>query len=151
LDESLIPGPPVLEIVEAFEELVIPGYATRCGDPRHLVPLLLKGTTASPFPLDFGGRPHFLIQVPALAGMAGSPVLLRRRSIEAGATGPTESSVFALLGILAAAVPEGAPVPLPPALPSPPPTSLALAVKASEIGPAVRAFLDRHTRPAPAP
>lgn len=142
LDQSLIPSGDAIDQVEAIEDVIVLAYSSPFGDPDHLVPLTFKGSTASPFGIDYGNAPRFLVQIPFYPGMEGSPVLLRRRGLAPGPEGPVEATQFALLGLLSE--------PATPRVPSTGRADLVLAVKSRQILAGIDHFV-RTYPPAPKP
>lgn len=62
--------------LDALEELAFIGYPTGHWDRRNLLPIIRRGTTATPASVDYNGRPEFLIDASVFPGSSGSPVFL---------------------------------------------------------------------------
>jgi len=74
---DLIPSDKVLtEDIDAIEEIVFIGYPNDIYDKTNLLPIVRKGITATPFLVDFEGKPAFLIDASVFPGSSGSPVFL---------------------------------------------------------------------------
>lgn len=89
IDSRLVPDAVTLRSLDALEEVVFVGYPSGVWDEVNLMPILRRGTTATPIALDFEGRAEFLIDAAVYPGSSGSPVFLYRpdplRSNAAGA------------------------------------------------------------------
>jgi Trypsin-like peptidase domain len=62
--------------VDAMEEVIFIGYPNGIYDKVNLLPIIRRGTTATPLQLDYNGRPTFLIDASVFGGSSGSPVFL---------------------------------------------------------------------------
>lgn len=60
--------------LDALEEVLFVGYPNGVWDQANLLPILRRGTTATPPALDFEGRAEFLIDAAVYPGSSGSPV-----------------------------------------------------------------------------
>ncbi|HET9122635.1 MAG TPA: serine protease [Acidiferrobacteraceae bacterium] len=76
IDTRLIPDAATLHSLDALEEVLFVGYPSGVWDQINLMPILRRGTTATPMALDFEGRPEFLIDAAVYPGSSGSPVFL---------------------------------------------------------------------------
>lgn len=74
--ESLIPSPKVWGEFDAAEEIVMMGCPWGIHDDVNKIPLARRGAVASYLPLDFAGKPEFVLDVAAFEGSSGSPVFL---------------------------------------------------------------------------
>jgi S1-C subfamily serine protease len=85
---------------DALEEVLFIGYPNGVWDQVNLMPILRRGTTATPMALDFEGRAEFLIDAAVYPGSSGSPVFAfppqRQRSGAPGERRPL------LVGVVAA-------------------------------------------------
>lgn len=52
------------------------GYPSGIYDRQNLIPIIRRGTTATPAYLDYNGTPTFLIDASVFPGSSGSPVLI---------------------------------------------------------------------------
>ncbi len=100
---SLIPSPEELaEDIDAVEDVVFIGYPNDIYDHHNLIPIVRKGTTATPPSIDFEGNPTFLVDASVFPGSSGSPVLLCNiGSYSPKGRGLKISSRIFFLGILA--------------------------------------------------
>lgn len=73
---GLIPTSEQVDIFEAIEEVVFVGYPNGIWDQDNLLPILRRGTTATPISIDFQKRKIFLIDASVFQGSSGSPVFL---------------------------------------------------------------------------
>jgi len=75
-DERLIPNDSILKSISAIEEVYMIGYPKGKWDPINNVPIVRKGTTATPYFLDYQGKKEFLLDISVFPGSSGSPVVL---------------------------------------------------------------------------
>lgn len=73
---SLIPTKDQEETLTALEEIIFIGYPNTIYDSKNLLPIIRKGTTATPISVDYEGRPAFLIDASVFQGSSGSPVFI---------------------------------------------------------------------------
>ncbi|MBH3373126.1 trypsin-like peptidase domain-containing protein [Pseudomonas juntendi] len=73
---ALIPTDEQLASLNVMETVVFVGYPNGLWDTKNLVPIMRKGTTATPLALDFEGEPKFLIDASVFGGSSGSPVFI---------------------------------------------------------------------------
>ena len=71
-----------IEKMDSVEEVYYFGYPKGVYDRYNFTPIARKGITASPYRLDFDGRPCFIIDGQIYAGSSGSPVILVHRRIQ---------------------------------------------------------------------
>ncbi len=76
IDSRLAPDAATLRGLDALEEILFVGYPSGVWDQVNLMPILRRGTTATPIALDFEGRPEFLIDAAVYPGSSGSPVFI---------------------------------------------------------------------------
>lgn len=76
IDSRLVPDAATLRALDALEEVIFIGYPSGVWDEVNLMPILRRGTTATPIALDFEGRPEFLIDAAVYPGSSGSPVFI---------------------------------------------------------------------------
>ncbi|MDM7464273.1 serine protease [Tepidimonas taiwanensis] len=68
---------PALARLDALEEVWFVGYPSGVWDGVNALPILRRGTTATPPAVDFEGQPQFLIDAAVYPGSSGSPVFVR--------------------------------------------------------------------------
>jgi len=76
IDTRLVPDTAALHALDALEEVLFVGYPNGVWDHVNLMPILRRGTTATPLALDFEGRAEFLIDAAVYPGSSGSPVFI---------------------------------------------------------------------------
>lgn len=76
LPHGLIPSEEQLGELDALEEVIFVGYPSGLFDSASLLPILRRGTTATPAYLDYERRAEFLIDASVFPGSSGSPVLI---------------------------------------------------------------------------
>lgn len=76
IDINLIPSDEVMAEFDALEPIVFIGYPNGVWDHHNLMPIVRRGTTATPLMLDFEGRKEFLIDASVYPGSSGSPVFV---------------------------------------------------------------------------
>jgi Trypsin-like peptidase domain len=74
--QSLIPSEDAANSFDALEEIVFVGYPNGIWDNKNLLPIIRRGTTATPISIDFQGKKLFLIDASVFPGSSGSPVFL---------------------------------------------------------------------------
>jgi len=81
LDGAMVPDErSTREQIDAVEDVYFIGYPNGLYDDVHNLPIIRKGTTSTPFWVDFKGERQFLIDGNIFPGSSGSPVLLIDRS-----------------------------------------------------------------------
>jgi S1-C subfamily serine protease len=76
IDSRLVPDAAATRALDALEEVLFVGYPSGVWDQVNLMPILRRGTTATPMALDFEGRAEFLIDAAVYPGSSGSPVFV---------------------------------------------------------------------------
>ena len=76
IDSHLAPDASVLRALDAMEQIIFVGYPSGVWDQVNLMPIMRRGTTATPMELNFEGRPEFLIDAAVYPGSSGSPVFV---------------------------------------------------------------------------
>lgn len=76
IDTRLAPDAAQLRALDALEEVLFVGYPSGVWDQVNLMPIMRRGTTATPMALDFEGRAEFLIDAAVYPGSSGSPVFV---------------------------------------------------------------------------
>jgi S1-C subfamily serine protease len=100
IDSRLAPDAATTRALDALEEVLFVGYPSGVWDQVNLMPILRRGTTATPMALDFEGRPEFLIDAAVYPGSSGSPVFV----YQPDTMRPTQSAgkKFLFAGVVAA-------------------------------------------------
>jgi len=89
--------------LDALEEVVFIGYPNGIWDSKHFLPVMRKGTTATPVAIDFQGKKQFLVDGSVFPGSSGSPVFLFNKGMYSDRQGNTHIATrLAFLGIIAA-------------------------------------------------
>jgi len=78
IDSRSFPDPAQVRDFDALEEVLFVGYPSGIWDQVNLMPILRRGTTATPLEIDFEGRKQFLIDAAVYPGSSGSPVFVVR-------------------------------------------------------------------------
>ena len=78
IDSRLAPDGAAWDGLDALEEVLFVGYPNGVWDQVNLMPILRRGSTATPPALDFEGRRQFLIDAAVYPGSSGSPVFIER-------------------------------------------------------------------------
>jgi hypothetical protein len=86
---ELIPDPSVTKGFDAIEDVVFVGYPNGMWDSVNNLPIVRRGTTATPITVDFLGRRQFLIDASVFPGSSGSPVFLYNTGMYAQKDGGT--------------------------------------------------------------
>lgn len=96
---------PVVDQLDAVEEVTFIGYPRALYDTVNLTPLIRRGITSTPVALDWGGKPVFLIDAAVFPGSSGSPVYIADRGAWTDRSGNTNlgQGRFYLLGVVGAA------------------------------------------------
>jgi hypothetical protein len=103
IDASLSLNAEKLGELDALESVSFVGYPNGIYDPASLLPVMRRGTTATPISIDYRGLPAFLIDGAIYPGSSGSPVFIFDRGMYSTRGGPTNVGTrLILLGILAA-------------------------------------------------
>lgn len=76
IDTRLVPDEAATRALDALEEVLFVGYPSGVWDQVNLMPILRRGTTATPMALNFEGRAEFLIDAAVYPGSSGSPVFV---------------------------------------------------------------------------
>jgi S1-C subfamily serine protease len=100
IDSRLAPDAAQLRALDALEEVLFVGYPSGVWDEVNLMPILRRGTTATPMALDFEGRPEFLIDAAVYPGSSGSPVFVYQPDSLRPSQGMGRKFLFA--GVIAA-------------------------------------------------
>jgi hypothetical protein len=103
IPHAMIPEQGEIEDLDPLEEVIFIGYPSGLYDTVNLLPIIRRGTTATPLQLDYCGRPTFLIDASVFGGSSGSPVFLYNKVGHVDRRGTTILSGHRLLflGIVA--------------------------------------------------
>ena len=98
-----IPSAKQIEDLDALEEVTFVGYPNGIWDAVNALPVLRRGTTASPLQVDFEGTPRFIIDASVFGGSSGSPVFIANTGGYSEKNGNfTVGNRFYFLGVVAA-------------------------------------------------
>ena len=100
IDSRLVPDAAATRALDALEEVLFVGYPSGVWDQVNLMPILRRGTTATPMALDFEGRAEFLIDAAVYPGSSGSPVFVYLP--DTLRPGPSAGRKFLFAGVVAA-------------------------------------------------
>ena len=101
VDSHLAPDASTLRALDALEQVLFIGYPSGVWDQVNLMPIMRRGTTATPIALDFEGRKEFLIDAAVYPGSSGSPVFIYQPdSLRPSQSGGGKKFLFA--GVVAA-------------------------------------------------
>lgn len=99
---ALIPSQAQLDSLSVLETITFLGYPNGLWDPKSLIPVMRRGTTATPLMLDFEGKPKFLIDASVFGGSSGSPVFITDQGMYTTRTGSTRvGSRIYFIGVIA--------------------------------------------------
>lgn len=104
LPQDLVPSEEQANQLDALEEVIFVGYPVGLFDTVNLLPVMRRGTTATPIQVDYEGKPIFLIDASVFPGSSGSPVLIYNLGGYGGRKGFTVGTRVYLLGVLAEVV-----------------------------------------------
>ncbi len=76
LSADLIPNEEQLKSLQPMEDITIFDYPSGMIDQKNLLPLIRRGTTATPPELEFSGGPVFMVNASMFPCSGGSPVFL---------------------------------------------------------------------------
>lgn len=76
VSNDTVPTEATLKDLDALENITFVGYPNGIWDSYHNLPIVRKGTTATPLQIDFENQPKFLIDASVFGGSSGSPVFL---------------------------------------------------------------------------
>lgn len=99
IDTRLVPDAIRLAALDALEDVLFVGYPSGVWDQVNLMPIMRRGTTATPIALDFEGRAEFLIDAAVYPGSSGSPVFVVSPEAMRAQGGPRK---FLFAGVVAA-------------------------------------------------
>lgn len=98
--EDLLPNEQLISSITAIEEVLMVGYPRGISDSINNLPIVRKGTSATPIYLDYNSKKQFLLDIPIYGGSSGSPILLfNQGSYSTRKGGIVVGTRLALLGI----------------------------------------------------
>lgn len=101
--DNQIPTKSQLNELDALEEVLFVGYPNGIWDNKNLLPVMRRGTTATPLQVDFEGAPKFLIDASVFGGSSGSPIyILRNGSFNSKGGDLVIGTQFYFVGVVAA-------------------------------------------------
>lgn len=103
LSHEMIPSKEQIEQLDALEEVFFVGYPNAIYDTVNLMPVMRRGSTATPLQIDYEGQPTFLIDASVFPGSSGSPVMIYNLGGFSGKRGFTVGTRLMFLGILSQA------------------------------------------------
>lgn len=91
-----------MDQLNAVEDILMVGYPNGLWDPRHNLPIVRRGITATPTYIDFEDRPEFMIDCACFPGSSGSPIVLYNVGTYVDKEGNTQlgGERFKLLAVL---------------------------------------------------
>ena len=96
----MVPSQKQLDELDALEEITFVGYPNGIYDSKNLLPIIRKGTTATPPQIDYEGKPMFLVDASVFPGSSGSPVLICNTGGFATKNGFAVGTRVMLLGLI---------------------------------------------------
>jgi len=101
---SVVPTPQQLDELDAIEEVTFVGYPVGLFDTVNLLPVIRRGTTATPINVDYRGEAKFLIDAAVFHGSSGSPVFIFNQGTYSHRGGVVVGSRLLLVGTISAVV-----------------------------------------------
>jgi S1-C subfamily serine protease len=98
--DDLVPAQDQATDLDAVEDVMFIGYPDGIYDVKHLMPIVRRGITATPFEIDYNGEPKFLIDASVFPGSSGSPVFSLRPAGSRTAAGLYVSLLCIFWGLL---------------------------------------------------
>jgi hypothetical protein len=95
------------------DDIIVLGFPRGVSDITHNLALMRNALIASPYGINFGGRPMFLVDANLHPGMSGSPVMTKPRTwvpIEKGGVSIYQTPVSSFLGVFSATLSAVIPV-----------------------------------------
>lgn len=97
-----VPTAAQLAELDVIEDITFVGYPNGLWDSKNVLPVMRRGTTATPPQVDFEGEPIFLIDASVFGGSSGSPVFISQNGTFADKKGDIHlGSRFYFLGVVA--------------------------------------------------
>lgn len=104
IPHTLVPNDQQLSDLDALEEVVFIGYPSGMFDAKNLMPILRRGTTATPPQVDYEGKRVFLVDASVFPGSSGSPVLICNQGSYSTKQGIVIGTRVLFLGVIAQVV-----------------------------------------------
>jgi len=76
IPHNIIPTQEQIDGLDVLEEVIFIGYPSGMFDKKNLLPIMRRGTTATPVQIDYEGNPIFLVDASVFPGSSGSPVFI---------------------------------------------------------------------------
>jgi Trypsin-like peptidase domain len=83
-NESNIPDEKSIANLLSIEEVFMIGYPFGLKDNKNNLPIIRKGTTATPYFINYENTSRFLVDIPIYFGSSGSPVIIFRNGFFGG-------------------------------------------------------------------
>lgn len=87
IPQNLVPSCIELAEFDSLENVVFVGYPNGIWDEKNLLPVIRRGSTATPLSVDFNGKRQFLIDASVFGGSSGSPVFIYDKGMVADRKG----------------------------------------------------------------
>lgn len=100
LSVDLIPTKADIDTLGAIEDVTMIGYPNGLWDDCNNLPIVRRGTTATPAYVDYRGKKEFLVDMACYPGSSGSPILLYNCGTYHTSGGITLGTRLMLLGVL---------------------------------------------------
>lgn len=97
-----IPSPEQIRELDAIEDVTFVGYPNGVRDSKNLLPVIRRGSTASPLQVDFEGTPRFIIDASVFGGSSGSPVYIAQSPYHDKRGNLYPGTKFFFVGVVAA-------------------------------------------------
>lgn len=102
IDRNITASADLHKELDALEEVVFIGYPNGIWDTANFLPIMRRGTTATPIAVDFQGKKQFLIDASVFPGSSGSPVFLFNKGVFSDRRGnSTIGTRLVFLGVVA--------------------------------------------------
>lgn len=86
-NETHIPDEKSVTNLLSIEEVLMIGYPFGLRDNKNNLPIIRRGTTATPYFINYENSPRFLVDIPIYFGSSGSPVIIFRNGFFGGKQG----------------------------------------------------------------
>lgn len=91
LSFDLIPTEDDIKDFSAIENVFMVGYPSGIWDETNNLPVTRRGITATPYSVNYRGKPEFLIDAACFPGSSGSPIMIAEEITVVNAKGKIES------------------------------------------------------------
>lgn len=157
LNVGMMPTAEQLSQLDVLEQVAFVGYPNGVWDSKNLIPIMRRGTTATPLTLDFEGEPKFLIDASVFGGSSGSPVFILDNGLVTDRNGTTSMrSRIHFIGVIAqvyhrtdlnAVIAIPIPTQYQPGVETKQMIDLGIVIKARTVVEAIMAYLAIHAEP----